>query len=173
MGSLTTPRPRLSGEPLGIALRIGSTLAFAAMTACIKALGDAVPLGQVVFFRSAVALLPLVLFLWWTGDFPRGLATRRPFGHIARCLMGAAAMFTSFATLRYLPLAEATLLSYLAPVVLALLGWGCWAKGLVQGGWAASGWGWRGRRPSACPPSRAGFRRARLWGGRWALPPRC
>lgn len=123
MGTLTTLDLRLSGEPLGIALRIGSTLAFAAMTACIKALGDTVPLGQVVFFRSAVALLPLILFLWWTGDFPRGLATQRPFGHIARCLMGATAMFTSFATLRYLPLAEATMLSYLAPVLLALLGW--------------------------------------------------
>ena len=59
MGTLTTLDLRLSGEPLGIALRIGSTLAFAAMTACIKALGDTVPLGQVVFFRSAVALLPL------------------------------------------------------------------------------------------------------------------
>lgn len=123
MGLSANPAFRLNGEPLGIALRIGSTIAFAAMTACIKALGDAVPLGQVVFFRSAGALLPLVLFLWWTGDFPRGLATTRPFGHIARCLMGATAMFTSFATLRYLPLAEATMLSYLAPVLLALLGW--------------------------------------------------
>ena len=123
MSTSDTPIRSLSGEPLGIALRIGSTLAFAAMTACIKALGDGVPLGQVVFFRSAGALLPLVLFLWWTGDFPRGLATTRPLGHIARCLMGATAMFTSFATLRYLPLAEATMLSYLAPVLLALLGW--------------------------------------------------
>lgn len=123
MGITANPGVRLSGEPLGIALRIGSTLAFAAMTACIKALGDAVPLGQVVFFRSAAALLPLVLFLCWTGDFPRGLATARPFGHVARCLIGAAAMFTSFATLRHLPLAEATMLSYLAPVLLAVLGW--------------------------------------------------
>ncbi|MEN3794476.1 DMT family transporter [Fulvimarina sp. MAC3] len=32
-------------------------------------------------------------------------------------------MFTSFATIRMLPLAEATLLSYLSPVMLALLGW--------------------------------------------------
>lgn len=123
METLAIPRRRLTGEPLGIVLRIGSTLAFAAMAACIKALGAGVPLGQVVFFRSAVALLPLVLFLWWTGDFPRGLATARPFGHIVRCLMGATAMFTSFATLRYLPLAEATMLSYLAPVLLAVLGW--------------------------------------------------
>ena len=113
----------LRGEALGIWLRIGSTIAFAAMAACIKALGDAVPLGQVVFFRSGVALVPLVLFLWWCGDFPRGLASSRPLGHVVRSGMGAAAMFTSFATIRLLPLAEATLLSYLAPVMLALLGW--------------------------------------------------
>ncbi|ORE91890.1 DMT family transporter [Aurantimonas sp. 22II-16-19i] len=117
------PRSRPSGEVLGIILRIGSTLAFAAMGTCIKALGDTVALGQVVFFRSAVALVPLVLFLAWSGDFPRGLATRRPFGHVARSLLGACAMFTSFATIRLLPFAEAALLSYLAPVMLTLLGW--------------------------------------------------
>lgn len=113
----------LSGERLGVALRIGSTLAFAAMVACVKAVGDAAPLGQVVFCRSAFALIPLVAFLRWRGDFPRGLATARPLGHAGRCLMGAAAMFTSFATLRLLPVAEATTLSYLAPVALALMGW--------------------------------------------------
>ena len=113
----------VANERLGITLRILSTLAFALMGVCVKALGDTVPLGQVVFFRSAVALLPLVAFLWWRGDWPKGLVTSRPFGHIGRCLLGAAAMFTSFATIRLLPLAEATMLSYLAPVVLALLGW--------------------------------------------------
>ena len=97
----------LTGEQLGVVLRIGSTLGFAAMVACIKALGNAVPLGQVVFFRSGVALLPLVAFLWWHSDFPQGLKTARPFGHVARCLMGATAMFSSFGTIRLLPLAEA------------------------------------------------------------------
>lgn len=110
-------------ERLGILLRILSTLAFATMGVCIKALGDVIPLGQVVFFRSAFALLPLVIFLWWCGDWPRGLVTRHPVGHVVRCLLGATAMFTSFATIRLLPLAEATMLSYLAPVMLALLGW--------------------------------------------------
>jgi drug/metabolite transporter (DMT)-like permease len=110
-------------ERLGILLRILSTLAFATMGVCIKALGDVVPLGQVVFFRSIFALMPLVGFLWWCGDWPRGLVTRHPVGHVVRCLLGATAMFTSFATIRLLPLAEATMLSYLAPVMLALLGW--------------------------------------------------
>lgn len=112
----------MTGERLGIALRIGSTLMFAAMVACIKGLETAVPLGQVVFFRSALALVPLVGFLWWNGAFPAGLSSRHPFGHVARCLMGATAMFTSFATIRLLPLAEATMLSYVSPVVLALMG---------------------------------------------------
>jgi len=112
-----------SGEAWGILLRIGATLAFAAMGACIKALGNVIPLGQVVFFRSAFALVPLVAFLWWFGSFPQGLATTRPLGHATRCLLGATAMFTSFATIRLLPLAEATMLSYLAPALMALMGW--------------------------------------------------
>jgi len=123
----------MTSESLGITLRILSTLAFAAMAAFVKALGDAVPLWQVVFFRSAVALVPLVAFLWWCGDWPRGLATRHPLGHVVRCTMGAAAMFTSFATIRLLPLAEATMLSYLAPVMLALLGWLLLAERLSAG----------------------------------------
>ncbi|ANB32942.1 drug/metabolite transporter (DMT)-like permease [Rhodovulum sulfidophilum] len=121
--SLAAPLHPVRNERLGIALRVLSTLAFAMMGVCVKALGDAVPLGQVVFFRSAVALLPLIAFLWWRGEWPRGLATSRPMGHVGRCLMGAVAMFTSFATIRLLPLAEATMLAYLAPVMLALLGW--------------------------------------------------
>lgn len=119
----TVVAPPATNETFGITLRILSTIAFALMGLCVKALGDTVPLGQIVFFRSAVALLPLVLFLWWSGGWPWGLLTTRPFGHVARCLMGALAMFTSFATIRLLPLAEATMLSYLSPVLLALLGW--------------------------------------------------
>jgi len=110
-------------ESLGILLRIAATFAFAVMGACVKALENGVPLGQVVFFRSTFALIPLVAFLWWSGVFPSGLASKRPFGHVLRCLMGATAMFTSFATIRLLPLAEATMLSYLAPAMMALMGW--------------------------------------------------
>ena len=108
----------MSGEARGIALRILSGLLFTAMAAVIKAIGDAATLGEVVFFRSAVAMVPLVIFLWFRGEFPKGLATQRPVGHLARCALGGAAMFTSFATLRLLPIAEATMLSYLSPVMI-------------------------------------------------------
>lgn len=124
------PRQPMTDERLGIALRIGSTLMFTGMLACIKAVQEAVPLGQIVFFRSFLAFLPLVALLWWNGVFPAGLFTRNPMGHVIRCLMGAASMFTSFATIRLLPLAEATMLSYLAPVLLALLAWALLSEAL-------------------------------------------
>ena len=89
--------------------------------ATVKALGDAAALGQVVFFRSAVAMVPLVIFLWLRNEFPVGLATRRPLAHLKRCVLGGAAMFTSFAALAYLPIAEATMLAYLSPVIVVAL----------------------------------------------------
>lgn len=108
-------------EATGIVLRIGATFFFTVMVVFVKLLADEVPLGQVVFFRSAVALIPLVLFLMWTRDFPSGLRTKRPLGHIARCLLGCTALFASFASLKYLPLAHASVIGYLAPVLAVIL----------------------------------------------------
>ena len=105
----------------GIALRVLSGALFVAMGGCVKALSEAVPLGQIVFFRAFVAMVPLLVFLWWRAELPSGLRTRRPWGHAVRSLMGAAAMFTSFAAIARLGVAEAVLLGYLAPLFLTLL----------------------------------------------------
>lgn len=107
---------------LGIGLRILSGVLFAAMSIFVKALSDHIPVGQIVFFRSAFALIPLVIFLWLRSEFPGGLATKRPLGHLLRSGFGAAAMFASFASIARLPLAEATLLGYLSPVFTAVAG---------------------------------------------------
>ncbi|MEM8551851.1 MAG: DMT family transporter [Pseudomonadota bacterium] len=106
---------------LGILLRVISGVLFAAMMATVKALEDGAALGQVVFFRSAVAMVPLLIFLWLRNEFPAGLATRRPLGHLKRCVFGATAMFTSFAALAFLPIAEAAMLTYLSPVMVVAL----------------------------------------------------
>ncbi|MGK9053031.1 DMT family transporter [Neorhizobium petrolearium] len=107
---------------VGIALRILSGFLFAGMSICIKAISTEVPVGQIVFFRSAFALIPLVIFLWMRAEFPHGLATKRPLGHLLRSSLGAAAMFASFASIARLPLAEATLLSYLSPTFTSIAG---------------------------------------------------
>jgi len=111
----------MTNDNLAITLRVVSGLLFAGMVACVKFASSSAPTGQIVFFRSAFALLPLVLYLIATKQFPAGLCTKKPFGHLFRCLTGCVAMFASFATLSYLPIAEATILSYLSPVIVALL----------------------------------------------------
>ncbi len=47
----------------GILLKLISALLFAIMSALIRGLGDAVPLGQVVFFRSAFAVVPVIAIM--------------------------------------------------------------------------------------------------------------
>lgn len=105
---------------LGIQLRLLAGVFATGMAICVKAL-PGVPLGEIVFFRSLFALIPLIVFLWLRAEFPGGLRTRRPFGHLFRSALGAAGMFASFATIARLPVAEATLVSYLSPPLLAVL----------------------------------------------------
>ncbi|RXE49470.1 DMT family transporter [Chromohalobacter israelensis] len=113
----------VADRPLaGIVLRLLSGLLFTGMMVCVKAVSTQVPLGQTVFFRSAFALLPIVIFMTWRREFPRALATRKPLGHLVRSGLGAAAMFASFAAVARLPVAEATLLAQLSPVAMAVGG---------------------------------------------------
>lgn len=106
---------------LGLWLRVGSILAFSGMALCVKLAASDFPTGQMVFYRSFFAIIPLVGFLWLRGEFPNGLRTRKPLGHLLRCLAGCVAMFTAFASLRYLPLADYTLVGFLAPFATAIL----------------------------------------------------
>lgn len=102
---------------LGIGLRIAAGIGFAVMSGLIKYLDDAIPLGEVVFFRSVFALIPIIIcLLIGNNNIAISLKTNHPWRHALRCLMATLGMFFAFATLRYLPFAEATAMSYLTPV---------------------------------------------------------
>lgn len=92
----------------------------AGMFVSVKAVSEDVPLGQIVFFRSFFAILPLLVFLWVRGEFPGGLATKRPGAHFLRASFGALALFGSFAALARLNLAEAVLIAQLSPILMAV-----------------------------------------------------
>ena len=110
-----TENPRL-----GIGLRVLSGVLMAGMFICVKAVSEDVPLGEIVFFRSAFALIPLVIFLWLRREFPQGLATIRPMGHLVRASFGALALFASFAAIARLNVAEALLIAQLSPILMAI-----------------------------------------------------
>jgi len=106
---------------LGILLKLLSTLAFTVMAVGVRVASARIPVAEIVFFRSGVALVPLVLWLVWIGGFPRHLVTRRPLGHLSRGLSGAAGMYANFKSLSLLPLADATAYFYVSPVFVTLI----------------------------------------------------
>lgn len=105
---------------LGIFLRLLSGLLMVGMYVCVKAVSDTVPLGEIVFFRSFFAIIPLIFFLWVRREFPNGMATRRPGAHFLRSSFGALALFGSFAAVARLSLAEAILIAQLSPIFMAI-----------------------------------------------------
>jgi drug/metabolite transporter (DMT)-like permease len=105
----------------GILLKLASALLFAVMSALIRWLGEIVPLGQVVFFRSAFAIVPVVIIYALRRELMTAVRTGRPFGHFGRGLVGVAGMFLSFAALARLPLANATAIGFAAPLITVAL----------------------------------------------------
>jgi len=101
----------------GIVLKLVSVLLFALMSTLIRAAGQKFPLGEVVFFRSAFAIVPVVVFYAWRGELANVVRTRRPLGHLGRGLQGICAMFVNFAALARLPLMDATAISFASPFI--------------------------------------------------------
>jgi drug/metabolite transporter (DMT)-like permease len=105
----------------GTFLKLVSVLMFAVMQALVRALGEAVPVGQVVFFRAAFAIVPVVLIYALRGQLWTAAHTKRPLGHVGRGSIGLAGMFFNFGSLARLPLAEATAISFASPLVTVAL----------------------------------------------------
>ncbi len=110
-----------SQRPLfGIAAMLGSVLVFGTMDALVKWLSADYPTWQIMFFRSAVALVPIAGFIAMAGGW-RILRTRRPVLHLVRSLIGVSAMGCAFYGIGKLPLADAMAIFHSAPIVMTAL----------------------------------------------------
>lgn len=103
----------------GIAFKLSSVCVFLGMSSLLKA-SEGVPAGQLVFFRSAFAILPIVAYLIWKGELGVGLQTKHPLSHLGRGLVGTGGMITGFFALTQLPLAEAITISYATPLLIVI-----------------------------------------------------
>jgi len=99
-----------------ILLKVASAFLFAVMSVLVRWLGDRYPVGQVVFFRSAFAVLPVVIIYAWRGELIAALRIGRPIGHLGRGLTAVGAMFCNFTALALLPVVDATAISFVAPL---------------------------------------------------------
>lgn len=106
----------------GILLKLASTIAFTAMAAGVKWLSESgLPTGQLVFCRSFFALIPLVIWLAWLGQWPAATRTTRLGAHLKRGLIGSCGMISGFSALAFLPLPDATAYSYATPLIVVIL----------------------------------------------------
>ncbi|SFD80800.1 DMT family transporter [Roseivivax sediminis] len=101
----------------GVGLRLLAIFLLTAMSAAVHAAAKTVPVGQIVFWRSFLALGPICFYMHLRGGFRAGLRTRRPGAHALRGGLGAVSVALSFLSLAYLPVASAEALSFLAPIL--------------------------------------------------------
>ena len=94
-----------------------SSLLFAAMSSLVRYLGETFPVGQMVFFRAAFAIVPVVLIFAIRGQLLQAVKTRRPLGHIGRGFFSIGGMFLNFASLARLPIIDATAISFTSPLI--------------------------------------------------------
>lgn len=102
---------------IGIGLKVVSVSVFVTMSTLIKAGADGLPAGQIVFFRSAFAILPILVFLALRGQLDTAWRTSNPLSHIRRGLVGVVAMGFGFYGLMHLPLPDAIAIGYAMPLL--------------------------------------------------------
>jgi drug/metabolite transporter (DMT)-like permease len=119
------PEFKTGTRPAGSAARgirhmILAVFLFSCMDALIKWAAADYPIGQIVFFRNAVALTPLFFYLRGGGGVGI-LRTSRPGGHVLRGVVGVSAMICIFTAFALMPLADAVALSLSGPIFLTAL----------------------------------------------------
>jgi len=101
----------------GIVFKLISAVLFAVMSALIRYLGARYPIGEVVFFRSAFAIVPVVLVYAWRGELAAAVRTESPLGQASRGALSIVGMFCNFGALARLPLIEANAIGFSSPLI--------------------------------------------------------
>jgi drug/metabolite transporter (DMT)-like permease len=105
----------------GIVFKLISAVLFAMMATLVRYLGSRYPIGQLVFFRSACAIIPVVVVYAWRRELAAMVRTGRPLGQIGRGTISIGGMFFNFGALARLPLVEANAISFTAPLFTVVL----------------------------------------------------
>lgn len=100
-----------------IALRLLAAFLIVAMSAAVRAASSHAPVGQIMFWRSSVAVVPIVIYMLLRSEFPTALRTRYPMLQLSRAVVGVFAMAMAFTSLSYLPVSMSEGLAALAPLM--------------------------------------------------------
>ncbi len=104
----------------GIGFVLAGMTAISVNDVLIKELSGGYPLHQMVFIRSAIGIVFSLMLVQMEGGFSI-LRTRNPGLHLMRGGLVVISNLTYFAALAVIPLAEATALFFVAPLMITLL----------------------------------------------------
>lgn len=151
---------------LGIGCKLAATVLFAMMFAAIRWLGPMFPVGEIVFFRSALGACVVVTAALLSGG-PILLTTTDIRSHALRSSAGTISMFCNFAAFTLLPLANATAIGFAAPLFVVMLAAFMLGERVHIYRWSAVVIGFAGVIVIAGPE--AGLSRSALYGALFAL----
>ncbi|QQG35652.1 MAG: DMT family transporter [Micavibrio aeruginosavorus] len=108
-------------KPVRIFLAISlSTFLFALMNLFVKLAAETHPIPQVMFFRNAIGMIPVIWLILKNRDTSL-FRTRNFAGHFVRSFVGFFSMYCIFWSFKMLPLANATAILFSSPLILTSL----------------------------------------------------
>lgn len=120
MTAPTSPGPMTGNPALGIGFVLLGVTAISINDMLIKQLSGGYPLHQMVFIRSGIGIFFSLMLVQMEGGLAI-LRTKRPLLHLTRGLLVVLSNMTFFGALAVLPLADATALFFVAPLMITLL----------------------------------------------------
>ena len=104
----------------GISAMLISIVLFSAMDSIVKWLGGSYPTHQIMFFRCAVAMVPIVVIITMRGGISL-LRIQEPFLLSLRCLLGITAMGFAFYAFSLMRLADGLAILHTTPLFMTVL----------------------------------------------------
>tara|TARA_B100000700_G_C14956812_1_gene814398 strand:+ start:96 stop:1001 length:906 start_codon:yes stop_codon:yes gene_type:complete len=126
----------------GFKYLIGSGLAFSLMSICVKAVGEKIPVAELVFARAFISIIITRLLIFKKNIInPWGEQRKLLF---LRGILGTGALFCIFKALTILPIATATVIQYIYPTFTVLCAYFILKESITKGIIISVIFGWTG-----------------------------
>lgn len=115
-----TSRDYYQSPVTGFSAMLLSVVLFSLMDTSVKWLGSSYPTQQIMFFRCAVAMVPLLVIISMRGGLPI-LKTGQVKMHLLRSVLGISAMGLAFYAFSLMRLADAISILHTTPIFMTIL----------------------------------------------------
>jgi drug/metabolite transporter (DMT)-like permease len=127
----------------GVLLMLGGLALFSILNGVVKAQAAIFPVNQIVFFRNGFGLLSLLFLMRLMGGMGL-LRTSRPGAQFRQGLCFTGVLLFMFFAYRHMPLADATAISFLQPLLVVILSAPLLGEKVTLSRWVAVGVGFAG-----------------------------